>query len=246
MGRGGGFSTDRLLTDAALIEEFFCPICTSLVETPVITACSHVFCRTCWEEWMSREHVSSRCPKCNRIFAGVGAAADSCPPCVDLREGNPLAWRILSRVQVRCPVNGCPWTGDYSELSPHLTASDSHTGAAASSGGGGASALRAKEDAEAMKAQGNARFEARSFQEAIKLYSKAITLDPSQPSFYANRAAAWLMIGAPAECLKDCERALELDPAHVRSHLRVAKALLGTNSALRAHVHGTTAKRATE
>ena len=77
-----------------------------------------------------------------------------------------------------------------------------------------------------MKLQGNARFEARSFQEAIKLYSKAITLDSTQPSFYANRAAAWLMVGAPNEALKDCDAALRIDPKHVRSILRLAKALL--------------------
>lgn len=77
-----------------------------------------------------------------------------------------------------------------------------------------------------MKLQGNARFEARSFQEAIKLYSKAITLDSTQPSFYANRAAAWLMVGAPNEALKDCDAALRIDPTHVRSILRLAKALL--------------------
>jgi len=47
MGRGGGFPTDRLLTNENLIEEFLCPICVQLVEAPVITACSHVFCRPC-------------------------------------------------------------------------------------------------------------------------------------------------------------------------------------------------------
>jgi len=54
--------------------------------------------------------------------------------------------------------------------------------------------------------------------------SKAITLDPTQPSFFANRAAAWLMVGAPKESIKDCLAALHLDPTHVRSHLRMAKA----------------------
>ena len=76
---------------------------------------------------MAQTNTSSKCPKCNRVFTGVGASTtDSAPPCVDLRVGNPLAARILSRVQVRCALDGCGWTGDYSELSAHLTASDSH------------------------------------------------------------------------------------------------------------------------
>ena len=73
-----------------------------------------------------------------------------------------------------CPLK-CSWTGDYSELSSHLTASDSHH-----TRGGQGGAETSRQEAEAIKAQGNARFEARSFQEAIKLYSKAITLDPTQ------------------------------------------------------------------
>lgn len=70
---------------------------------------------------MSQPNASAKCPKCNRIFAGVGASVDSTPPCVDMAVGNPLASRILSRVQVRCAIPGCAWQGDYSELSAHLT-----------------------------------------------------------------------------------------------------------------------------
>ena len=79
-----------------LIEEFVCPICVQLVEAPVITACSHVFCAACWDEWMSQSRAlsSSKCPKCNRIFTGVGASADSVPPIAELKTGNPLAHRI--------------------------------------------------------------------------------------------------------------------------------------------------------
>jgi DnaJ family protein C protein 7 len=137
---------------------------------------------------MAQPNASKKCPKCNRIFVGVGAQTGSEQPCVDLRVGNPLAYRILSRVQVRCALAECKWTGDYSELSSHLTASDSHHTRA--SGG----AQSAKQDAEALKLQGNARFEARSFQEAIKLYSKAITLDPTQVNFR--------MTGLPASSMQ--------------------------------------------
>lgn len=205
-----------------MIEEFVCPICVQLVEAPVITTCSHVFCKPCWEEWMSQSKSlsSSKCPKCNRVFTGLGASADNTPPVAELKIGNPLAHRILNRVQVRCMLPECSWTGDYSEISAHLTASDSHHTRAR----GGEQA--AKQDAEVLKEQGNARFSARSFHEALKLYNKAIALDGSQPSYYANRAAAWLMLGAPKEALQDCEAALALDPKHVRSHIRLAKALL--------------------
>ena len=56
-----------------------------------------------------------------------------------------------------------------------MTSSESHLGS--SSPG-----LKrdSKDEAEALKLQGNARFEARAWGDAIKLYSKAIDLAPTE------------------------------------------------------------------
>jgi DnaJ family protein C protein 7 len=62
--------------------------------------------------------------------------------------------------------------------------------------------------------------------EAIKLYSKAISLEPNIGSYFGNRAAAWLRVGATDECIADCRRCLELAPDHTKSHLRLCKVSL--------------------
>jgi serine/threonine-protein phosphatase 5 len=44
------------------------------------------------------------------------------------------------------------------------------------------------EEAIALKDQGNKAFAAHDWQKAIDLYTKAVELDPTQASFYTNRA----------------------------------------------------------
>jgi predicted Zn-dependent protease len=50
----------------------------------------------------------------------------------------------------------------------------------------------------ALKDQANTQFQARNFQEAIKLYSKAISVCPALVVLRLNRAAAYLMLVRPA------------------------------------------------
>lgn len=50
------------------------------------------------------------------------------------------------------------------------------------------SAVPDKEKALAFKNQGNEAFVKRNFVEAIEGYTKAIALDDSEPTYYANRA----------------------------------------------------------
>ena len=44
-----------------------------------------------------------------------------------------------------------------------------------------------KANAEALKDQGNAKFQAHAYREAIQLYSKAISAAPGVASYYGNR-----------------------------------------------------------
>ena len=138
-----------------------------------------------------------------------------------LKSASPLAWRLLGRVRVRCPLHasGCSWRGDLSEVSAHLTNSQSHLG------GKDYAADLSQANAEALKDQGNAKFQARAYREAIQLYSKAISAAPGVAAYYGNRAAAWLHIGAAEACAEDCRRAVAIDPGYVKGHLRLAKAL---------------------
>ena len=259
-----GFPLADVLTSDALVEEFQCKICTELVEYTQCahTRCGHVFCRSCLSNWMSRAGtdaeahaeaamsgtnplIGTRCPTCN---------ADMEPNTVhDLKLASPLAWRLLGRIQVRCPTHAstkCAWRGDLSEVSSHLTDSRSHgtravmmddeTGAEKDAKLPRTAPMEADtvtqtgaRNAEALKEQGNAKFQARAFKEAIRLYSKAISVaerslgasHPSVAAYYGNRAAAWLHVGALKECVDDCRGALAIDPAHKKAHLRLVKAL---------------------
>jgi len=226
-----GFSTADLVSDEALINEFLCPICSQLVEVPVITPCTHVFCRNCYCEWVQQQQQdeqTTRCPKCN-----INLQSAAVP---ELQRANPLAWRLLCRVQVRCPLTdkGCTWKGDYGEVSSHLVNSDTHHSLQGTQSSTGASQ---RDTAEALKQQGNQKFEIGSFREAIKLYSKAIALEPTVGAFYGNRAAAWLRVGAVDECISDSRRAIELDPGHTKSHVRLCKAMCEKGDILGAHRH---------
>ena len=60
-----GFPTSNILTNDNLIEEFVCPICSDMVEYPIVTSCSHLFCKNCLEEWLAVQREKRICPKCN-------------------------------------------------------------------------------------------------------------------------------------------------------------------------------------
>ena len=259
-----GFPLADVLTSDALVEEFQCKICTELVEYTQCahTRCGHVFCQSCLSEWMARAGtdaeahaeaamngtnplIGTRCPTCN---AGIERNTVH-----DLKLASPLAWRLLGRVQVRCPTHGstkCAWRGDLSEVSSHLTDSRSHGTRAAmmddeagaekgaklprtASMEADAATRTGARNAEALKEQGNAKFQARAFKEAIQLYSKAVSVaeqslgltHPSVAAYYGNRAAAWLHVGALKECVEDCRKALAIDQTHKKAHLRLVKAL---------------------
>jgi DnaJ family protein C protein 7 len=77
---------------------------------------------------------------------------------------------------------------------------------------------------QALKEQGNSKFEQRAYRDAIQLYSKALAMKKGAP-LLGNRAAAWMMVGAYSECIADCREALTLEPNYTKAHIRLAKAL---------------------
>ena len=112
-----GFPTSLVNSDEGHYSEFVCRICLQLAEYPVLTVCSHVFCRSCLEGWATARLGSEsgvRCPSCNSGLADAGK---------DLRQASPLAWRLFGRVRVGCPLaaaQGCAWNGEYSDHKQRL------------------------------------------------------------------------------------------------------------------------------
>ena len=222
----------------SMVQEFVCAVCGDLAQVPVQTACSHVFCGGCLEEWQGAQAREGRprgevpCPKCNAALGAEGGRP--------LRECNPLAARLLGRVPCRCPLHtqGCAWRGDYDQLQSHLVASDAHTNLPGPGAGVSAApqagrppppdtpaAAGRADAADTFKEEGNRHFRASQFREALRLYSRAVALEPGRPALYGNRAAAWLMLGANAECVADCEVAVGLETGYARGYSRMAKAL---------------------
>ncbi|KAJ0859792.1 putative Heat shock chaperonin-binding, tetratricopeptide-like helical domain superfamily [Helianthus annuus] len=98
--------------------------------------------------------------------------------------------------------------------------------------------------ADEAKAKGNAAFSAGNFTDAIKHFTDAINLAPSNHVLYAvelddgdisfltNRAAVYLEMGKYDECIKDCEKAVERGRELRSDYKMVARALTRKGTAL--------------
>ncbi len=54
------------------------------------------------------------------------------------------------------------------------------------------------------------------FDDAIKLYSKAIELNPTVATYYGNRSIAYLKTEGYGYALSDASKALDLDKAYIK------------------------------
>ncbi|TFK20257.1 DnaJ domain-containing protein [Coprinopsis marcescibilis] len=65
-------------------------------------------------------------------------------------------------------------------------------------------------EAEKIKVQGNAKFTAKQYDDAVELYNEAIELNPQEPSYLTNRAAAYMALKRFRPALTDCQQALNI------------------------------------
>jgi stress-induced-phosphoprotein 1 len=63
-----------------------------------------------------------------------------------------------------------------------------------------------------LKDKGNAALQDGKFDDAIKFYTEAITLDNSNHVLYSNRSAAYAKAGKYLQALEDAEKTLQLKP----------------------------------
>ncbi|KAH9947725.1 protein prenylyltransferase [Amylocystis lapponica] len=84
--------------------------------------------------------------------------------------------------------------------------------------------------AEKVKEQGNTAFKAQRFQDAIELYTKAIDLRPTEPTYLTNRAAAYMALKRFRPALSDCQQAasLQSDAPSPKTLIRLARCQLST------------------
>jgi len=81
-----------------------------------------------------------------------------------------------------------------------------------------------KEGALKEKEQGNAAYKAKNFAKAITHYEKAIELDPAEITFRSNLAAVHFEKKDYEECVKTCEKAIEIGRENRADFKLIAKA----------------------
>jgi DnaJ family protein C protein 7 len=77
--------------------------------------------------------------------------------------------------------------------------------------------------AEGFKTSGNNFFKAKNFDKAVEEYSKAIDADPSNATYYSNRAAAYMGSNKYYDALEDIKRADTMDSGNPKFLLRLAR-----------------------
>ncbi|MCL7045465.1 hypothetical protein MKW94_012086 [Papaver nudicaule] len=81
--------------------------------------------------------------------------------------------------------------------------------------------------AEEAKAKGNAAFSSGNFTEAIKFFTEAISLAPTNHVLYSNRSAAHASLHQYTEALTDAEKTVEIKPDWSKGYSRLGAAQIG-------------------
>jgi len=76
------------------------------------------------------------------------------------------------------------------------------------------------------KERGNEVFKKGDYPAAVKEYTDAINRDPTNATYYSNRAAAYTKLTEFALALKDCDECIKLHPNFIKGHLRKGNILL--------------------
>ncbi|KAK9814535.1 hypothetical protein WJX72_007492 [[Myrmecia] bisecta] len=83
-----------------------------------------------------------------------------------------------------------------------------------------------EEEAEELKAKGNAEYKEGRYTAAYNSYSAAIAKAPNAAAYYGNRAAAAMMLRNYKVAADDSTKATQLDASYHRGYVRAAKAYL--------------------
>lgn len=89
--------------------------------------------------------------------------------------------------------------------------------------------------AEELKTQGNLLFSSGNFEEAVDVFTLAISADPSNAVLYSNRSAAYASLKQWSEAVEDAKKTTELRPEWGKGWSRLGSALQGQGKMKEAH-----------
>jgi small glutamine-rich tetratricopeptide repeat-containing protein alpha len=81
-----------------------------------------------------------------------------------------------------------------------------------------------KKKADELKGKGNQALQRKAYDEAVEFYTQAINLDPLNPIYLSNRAAAYSNLQRHAEAKADAEMATAADPNYTKAWSRLGLA----------------------
>lgn len=145
----------------------------------------------------------------------------------------------LLQIYSGAPRAASTTTSNDSSAAAIASAFASGSGAASSSAN--APTEEEKSKAEALKIEGNKAMAVKNYDEALQKYTEAIELNPNNPLYYSNRAAAYSQVNKPSQAATDARRAISLDPTYSKAYSRLGLALyaLGdTQGSLNAYEQG--------
>lgn len=73
-------------------------------------------------------------------------------------------------------------------------------------------------ESQAKRSEAVSAFIEKDYEKAIELYTEAIILNPQAALLYAKRGQIFLILNKPNACIRDCDRALELNPDSAAAH----------------------------
>ncbi len=77
-----------------------------------------------------------------------------------------------------------------------------------------------QQDAAGLLKKGNALRKAGKYEEALSVYTKAITFDPKLAEAYFQRGMAFYRLGGDLSAIEDFSKAIELNPNYMEAHFQ--------------------------
>jgi small glutamine-rich tetratricopeptide repeat-containing protein alpha len=132
----------------------------------------------------------------------------------------------LFLVAIQCLTEAYNITGSALESPSLVNVDELFAACNGSASSFSATSESSKCEAERQKTLGNEAIAAKKPEEAVRYYSRAIELDPTNAVYYSNRAAAYSMISEHFKALDDAKESIALNPSYSKAHNRLGKAYL--------------------